>query len=159
MDLSRYVIIYEFLLVKRIPFVLITPWLFVQVFAPTNEAFAALDNETLTYLTSDDGMDDLVATLRYHVVPSVYASGAIPEGETMVESLQGTNLTIVKSGDSVTVNGVAVTSADNLANNGIVHVIGEVLTLEDDDDMPADGAFSVASMAAVASSLLLMLAF
>ena len=87
------------------------------------------------------------------------ASGAIAEGETKVMSLEGTELTIVKTGSSVTVNGVAVTSADNLANNGIVHLIGEVLTLPAPEEPEESGASSVAVVAALASSLLLVFAF
>ena len=36
-------------------------------FAPTNEAFAALDNETLAHLLSDEGRDDLIDILSYHI--------------------------------------------------------------------------------------------
>jgi len=136
----------------------LTSMLSTQVFAPTNEAFAALDNETVAFLTSDEGKADLTDILTYHVIPSVIASSAIPEGETTIASLQGTELTIVKTGDSITVNGVAVTAADNLANNGIVHLIGEVLTIPEEEP-EGSSAPSIASMAALASSLLLVLAF
>eukprot|EP00977_Amphora_coffeiformis_P024873 scaffold17426_cov170-Amphora_coffeaeformis.AAC.6 len=128
------------------------------VFAPTNDAFAALPEETVTFLTSDEGKANLTAILTYHVIPSVIASGAIPEGTTTIESLEGTELTIVNTGGSITVNGAAVTSADNLANNGIVHIIDTVLTIPDPTEMPEDAASSVAFMAALASSLLLVFA-
>ena len=129
---------------------------YFQVFAPTNDAFAALDNETVAFLTTDEGKADLTSILTYHVIPSVIASGAIPEGETKIATLEGTELTIVNTDGSITVNGVAVTAADNLANNGIVHLIGEVLMIPEPEESAAS---SVAFMAALASSLLLVFAF
>jgi uncharacterized surface protein with fasciclin (FAS1) repeats len=99
-----------------------------QVFAPTNEAFDMVDNATLAFLTSDEGKDTLVGILQYHVVGSVIPYAAIATGETMVPSLQGGMLTVVKDAmGAVTVNGAMVIAADVLASNGIVHVIDEVL--------------------------------
>lgn len=96
------------------------------MFAPTNEAFAALDNETVAFLQSDEGKDELIRILQYHVVADVLPAAAIPQGETMLESLMGANLTIVLNG-TVTVDDATVVVPDVLASNGIVHVIDKVL--------------------------------
>jgi uncharacterized surface protein with fasciclin (FAS1) repeats len=79
-------------------------------------------------LKSPEGKDTLIGILQYHVVASVIPAAAIAMGESMVPSLQGGMLTVVKDAmGSVTVNGAMVIAADVLASNGIVHVIDEVL--------------------------------
>ena len=102
----------------------------LQVFAPTNDAFSALDESLVDFLTSEEGEATLIATLTYHVIPSVVPSTAIADGTSMVASLQGTELSIVKSETGIRINdaaNVVVESADVLAINGIVHVIDTVL--------------------------------
>ena len=92
----------------------------LTVFAPTDEAFAALDADLLNFLQSPEGLETLQGVLAYHVLPDVYPSMNIPEGTTEIASLEGQTLSISKSVDAVTVNGVTVAVADVLANNGIV---------------------------------------
>lgn len=106
--------------------VLSSPDADLTVFAPTDEAFAALDPELLAFLQTPDGLETLQAVLAYHVLPDVYASVNIPEGSTEIASLEGQTLTVTRDATAVTVNGVAVSVPDVLANNGIVHVISEV---------------------------------
>lgn len=101
-----------------------------QVFAPTNDAFSALDESLVNFLTSEEGEATLIATLTYHVIPSVVPSTAIANGTSTVTSLQGTDLSIFKSESGIRVNdaaNVVVESADVLAINGIIHVIDTVL--------------------------------
>lgn len=87
-----------------------------------------LDAATVNYLTSPGGVDDLVATLAYHVVPTVIPSTAIPAGRTLVPTLlDGTQLIVMGYPNSVWVNKAKVIVTDVLANNGIIHAIDKVL--------------------------------
>lgn len=96
------------------------------VFAPTDEAFAALPEGTVETLLKPENKDQLVAILTYHVVSGKIMAGDIASGESMAPSLQGTDLT-VNSGDKVMINGATVTTADIATSNGVIHVIDTVL--------------------------------
>lgn len=109
------------------------------VFAPTNEAFAALPEGTLDELLADPS-GDLTEILTYHVIPGEVMASDVMEmdGET-VETLQGEMLTIQIDGDAVWLmdadgNTVQVIDPDMTASNGIIHAIDGVLM-----PMPADG--------------------
>ncbi len=96
------------------------------VFAPTNEAFAALDPSIVAFLAANP--DVLTRVLTYHVLPAeVMAADAMGMMEaTGVATVEGSEL-MVMGGEGVTVDGVAVTAADIDASNGVIHVIGAVL--------------------------------
>ncbi|XP_047472767.1 transforming growth factor-beta-induced protein ig-h3-like [Penaeus chinensis] len=98
------------------------------IFAPTNEAFQALDADLVTSLVSDP--ERLKKVLLYHVVTGSVLSSDLSKN-AMVPSVQGAPLKVSVEGTSnnlmVTVNGAPVTRADVPANNGVVHVIDQVL--------------------------------
>ena len=98
------------------------------VFAPTNEAFEKLPPRMLKYLLKPKHVQELVAVLEYHVLGgAVHSTDLKPEQD--VKTLEGSILYIEKDphGD-VFVNRVAqVTHADNIAANGVVHIINGVL--------------------------------
>merc|ERR1711957_327281 len=99
------------------------------VFAPTNAAFSeALD---ALELTTEEllARDDLADILKYHVIDGKTLSDDLPEGETIVSTILGPDkeLKIVKEGNDITVNGASVTWADIISENGVVHVIDQVL--------------------------------
>jgi uncharacterized surface protein with fasciclin (FAS1) repeats len=96
------------------------------VFAPTDEAFNALNQTWLTELIED--VDNLTKVLTYHVVNGKVMAADL-ENST-VETLEGSNITVVIDGMNVTINGVLVTIADIECKNGVIHVIGEVLLPE-----------------------------
>ncbi len=50
------------------------------VFAPINEAFAALDEETVAFLLSEEGKDDLVSILTFHVVEGLALAADVEDG-------------------------------------------------------------------------------
>merc|ERR1711874_729084 len=107
----------------------------ITVFAPTNKAFeAALDKLGLTKeeLLASDKLADI---LKYHVVSGKIKSDEIPEGETNVPSLLGPDITVTNEGDVININDATVQYADIEAENGVVHVIDEVLLppLEEDE--------------------------
>jgi len=92
------------------------------VFAPTDAAFAKLNQTWLTNLLSD--ITNLTKVLKYHVVSGKVMSTDLTNGSVM--TLEGTNLTIVV-GTEVTVDSVTVTTPNVECNNGVIHIIGEVL--------------------------------
>jgi len=99
------------------------------VFAPTDEAFAALPEGTVDDLLKPENKDQLVAVLTYHVVPGKVMSGDIA-GKTMdVATVQGGNLA-VDATDGVKINDANVVSADVEASNGVIHVIDKVVLPE-----------------------------
>ena len=97
------------------------------MFAPSEEAFAALDGEIVTYLTTTGANTTLVDILLYHVVPTVIPAESI-EGTEAATTILGPNLTLTMSDMSVVVDGAAnVTLPNILVNNGIIHLIDAVL--------------------------------
>lgn len=96
------------------------------VFAPTNEAFAALGN-TLNTLLKPANKEELTEILTYHVVPGELTAAELNNGQ-MLETVQGDELEVKINGNNVTINGASVQTPDVKASNGIVHVIDEVLT-------------------------------
>ena len=95
------------------------------VFAPTDEAFAALPAGTVEDLLKPENKDKLVAVLTYHVVPGKVMSTDLTNNMTAA-TVQGQNVTIMTEG-GVKVNGANVVSADIAATNGVIHVIDAVI--------------------------------
>jgi uncharacterized surface protein with fasciclin (FAS1) repeats len=95
------------------------------VFAPTDEAFAALPEGTVESLLQPENRDTLVAILTYHVVPGKVMSGDLSNGMEAA-TVQGAPVTIMTDG-GVTVNGANVVTADVEASNGVIHVIDAVI--------------------------------
>jgi len=93
------------------------------VFAPTDEAFAALPEGTVEALLAD--IPALTAILTYHVVPGAVMSGDLTDG-MMATTVNGADVTIGTEG-GVTVNEATVTTADIVASNGVIHVIDMVI--------------------------------
>jgi transforming growth factor-beta-induced protein len=99
------------------------------VFAPTNDAFAALLGElhiTKAALLSDTAL--LTKVLTYHVVPAQVLSSGIPFGQP-VTSVQGQTFTIGKDLKITDANGRQsnIVATDVAASNGVVHVIDRVI--------------------------------
>lgn len=96
------------------------------VFAPTDEAFAALPEGTVASLLEPRNADKLVAILKMHVIAGSAVTSDQLAGKTLdVETLNGT--VSVDATDGVTVNNATVTAADIKASNGVIHVIDTVL--------------------------------
>lgn len=95
------------------------------VFAPTDEAFAALPAGTLDTLLADPegALRDI---LLYHVVAGKVMSTDLSDG-MMAETLQGAPIAVSIADGAVKVNGVNVVSADIEASNGVIHVIDAVI--------------------------------
>ncbi|MEO0476335.1 MAG: fasciclin domain-containing protein [Planctomycetota bacterium] len=100
------------------------------VFAPTDEAFAALPAGTVESLLKPENKAKLQAVLTYHVVPGrVYAADAIKAGKA--KTVQGSKVTIKAADGKVTVDGANVVAADIDTTNGVVHVIDAVILPKD----------------------------
>lgn len=93
------------------------------VFAPTDEAFAALPEGTVAALLND--IPTLTAILTYHVVPGAVMSGDLSDG-MMAPTVNGQEVTI-SLGSGVQVDGANVVLADIVASNGVIHVIDAVI--------------------------------
>lgn len=100
------------------------------VFAPTNEAFAALPPGVLDALLLPENKDALTKILTYHVVPGSVMSADITDGD--VVTVEGQSVTI-STADGVTVNGATVVTADIVTDNGVIHVVDAVLVPADVD--------------------------
>ncbi|MDA1071958.1 MAG: fasciclin domain-containing protein [Proteobacteria bacterium] len=96
------------------------------VFAPTDEAFAALPEGTVEDLLKPENRDTLVAVLTYHVVPGKVMSSDIAGQEMEVATVQGSTVEI-DAMDGVMVDGAHVIIADVDASNGVIHVIDAVI--------------------------------
>ncbi len=99
------------------------------VFAPTDEAFAALPDGTVESLLQEENRDQLVSILTYHVIPGAVMSSDIAGQTLSVETVQGAELAIDAT-DGVRVGEAMVVTADIEASNGVIHVIDTVLIPE-----------------------------
>jgi uncharacterized surface protein with fasciclin (FAS1) repeats len=99
------------------------------VFAPTDEAFAALPAGTVESLLEPENRDMLVAVLTYHVVPGKVMAGDVIGTQTAASTLQGSDVVIfgADADGIVRVNDAAVIAADVEASNGVIHVIDRVI--------------------------------
>jgi uncharacterized surface protein with fasciclin (FAS1) repeats len=96
------------------------------VFAPTDEAFAALPEGTVESLLRPENRDRLIAILTYHVVPGRYPSGRVAGLDEAV-TVNGDAVDITTSDGKVMVDSATVVQADVTATNGVIHVIDSVL--------------------------------
>jgi transforming growth factor-beta-induced protein len=92
------------------------------VFAPTDEAFAAIDSVASGLTT-----EQVTQILKYHVISGTVKSADI-KNESKAKTVEGESVFLTVSGGAVTLNGGAkVTTADVTASNGVVHIIDKVL--------------------------------
>jgi uncharacterized surface protein with fasciclin (FAS1) repeats len=92
------------------------------VFAPTDEAFAKLPKAQLDALLADKAK--LTAVLTYHVVPGKVMAADVKAGQ--VKTVQGKELTVTTA-SGVMVNQAKVVKTDITADNGVIHVIDQVV--------------------------------
>jgi uncharacterized surface protein with fasciclin (FAS1) repeats len=94
------------------------------VFAPTDEAFAALPEGTVESLLANP--EALRAVLTYHVVAGKVTAAEVTS-LNQATTLQGSAVEIRTHDGAVHVGGATVTAADVMASNGVIHVIDRVL--------------------------------
>jgi uncharacterized surface protein with fasciclin (FAS1) repeats len=94
------------------------------VFAPTDDAFAALPEGTVEALLAD--IPQLTSILLYHVVSGKVMASDVANLES-AETLQGQPVAISVDGGEVGINDAKVLITDIQADNGVIHVIDSVL--------------------------------
>jgi uncharacterized surface protein with fasciclin (FAS1) repeats len=104
------------------------------VFAPTNDAFAALPDGTLNSLLEPANIEQLRAVLTYHVVAGKVMSSDLSNGQ-VIKTVQGGELTVRIADGKVMLEDATgamaeVTTADVEATNGVVHIINKVVLPE-----------------------------
>ena len=96
------------------------------VFAPTDEAFAALPEGTVDALLADPS-GDLTQILLYHVVPGAVMAADVTDG-LEAETAQGGTVTFTVGDDgTVMINDANIVATDIMASNGVIHVIDSVI--------------------------------
>ncbi|TVP76455.1 MAG: fasciclin domain-containing protein [Puniceicoccaceae bacterium] len=95
------------------------------VFAPTDEAFAALPAGTVESLLLPENREMLVSILTYHVIAGKVKAKDVTTGE--VPTVNGEKVTIIASEAGVTIDAANVIKTDVWASNGVIHVIDAVI--------------------------------
>ncbi|RIK55921.1 MAG: hypothetical protein DCC57_04310, partial [Chloroflexi bacterium] len=96
------------------------------IFAPTDEAFAALPTGRLDELMADPS-GDLLDILLYHVLPGRVMVEDVSDGQQL-ETIQGAAVTFTVGKGGVLINATNIITPDIEATNGVLHVIGHVLS-------------------------------
>lgn len=103
------------------------------VFAPVNEAFAALPDGTVETLLKPENKEQLANVLLYHVDDRNLTAENIPAGSNYFKPVLSTErLCITKDGAGVSIadgtgDSASVVVANIKADNGVIHVIDKVL--------------------------------
>ncbi len=95
------------------------------VFAPTDEAFAALPEGTVETLLKPENKALLTAILTYHVVPGDLKAEHVVKADKLV-TLNGQKLDL-STDDGVQIDGANVVKTDIGTSNGTIHVIDAVI--------------------------------
>jgi transforming growth factor-beta-induced protein len=123
------------------------------IFAPSDDAFAALPAGTVDALLND--IPALTETLLYHVVPGEIFSSEVVESR-YAETAEGQPVIISVEDSKVMINDAEVNLADIQATNGVIHVIDSVLlppTMDIVDTAVEDGRFTTLVVAVETAGL------
>ncbi|MCE2994836.1 MAG: fasciclin domain-containing protein [Cyclobacteriaceae bacterium] len=96
------------------------------VFAPLDEAFAALPAGTVESLVEPANKAKLQGILTYHVVPGKVMSTDLTDG-MKAKTVNGAEITIHLKDGKVLINNAEVVAADVETDNGVIHVINKVI--------------------------------
>jgi len=95
------------------------------VFAPGNDAFSKVPQETLDALAADP-QGALTRVLTYHVIPGKIMAADVTDGlETA--TVEGSTVEFTVEGGSVMINDASIVQTDIEASNGVIHVIDAVI--------------------------------
>lgn len=111
------------------------------VFAPTDQAFAAVPQPMTAYLMDPGNKASLAQVLTYHVVPGritsadLYAKIKAGGGKATLTTVEGQPLTFTEVAGNIKVDGTQgssgyVTQADVAQSNGMIHILNGVLIPE-----------------------------
>lgn len=96
------------------------------VFAPTNEAFAALPKGTVETLLKPENKGKLASILKHHVLAGDIRASSIMGKKLNPKTVNGTSIKIDAT-KGVLIGDAKVVKADLIASNGVIHVIDKVL--------------------------------
>jgi uncharacterized surface protein with fasciclin (FAS1) repeats len=96
------------------------------VFAPTDEAFAALPEGTVENLLKPENKDKLISILTYHVVPGKVMSSDVNAKQLNVATVQGSKV-FINGMSGVSIDNAKVIKANIETSNGVIHVIDSVI--------------------------------
>lgn len=94
------------------------------VFAPTDEAFAALRKQDLREIMGDDAL--LARVLKYHVIEGRILERSLGQTSSL-RTLEGHKLTIARSGNRLSIDQAVITLPNIQTSNGLIHGIDKVL--------------------------------
>ena len=96
------------------------------IFAPLDDAFAAISAQTYYGLLREENKEKLANILGRHVFSKKITSSEI-SGEIKIKAINGEEITIKKVNGIVYINEAEVVTADIEAPNGVIHFINRVL--------------------------------
>jgi uncharacterized surface protein with fasciclin (FAS1) repeats len=99
------------------------------VFAPTDAAFGALQRETFQALLQPENRELLTEILKYHVMSGEMVSSELQS--MTAETVEGSSVDVQVGSSGVMIGNAMVTQADIQGNNGVIHVINQVLVPEE----------------------------
>jgi uncharacterized surface protein with fasciclin (FAS1) repeats len=99
------------------------------VFAPTDEAFAALPKGTLESLLKPENKEKLQSILKYHVVPGKVMAADVVKVDS-AKTLQGQSVKVKVWNGKVMIDKAEVVKTDIVCSNGVIHVINKVILPE-----------------------------
>lgn len=98
------------------------------VFAPTDDAFAKLPNNTVSDLLKPENKETLVKILTYHVAPQKLAAAEVLKlNGKELKMVNGQTAKIEVKNNEVYIDGAKVVITDIMAKNGVIHVIDTVM--------------------------------
>ncbi len=96
------------------------------VFAPLDDAFAALPAGTVDSLVQPENKEKLQGILTYHVIAGKVLSTDLTDG-MKAKTVNGAEITIQLKDGKVLINDAEVVVADVQTDNGVIHAISKVL--------------------------------
>ncbi len=121
----------------------------ITIFAPTNEAFAALPEATVQALLTPEGREDLRNVLTYHASLGELSSSELLSRRS-VDTINGQRLAI-EGGGAIAIGGASLVVADVPFDGGVVHAIDRVLIPE--QGSIAENASSIESLSILISAV------
>ncbi|OUL33454.1 fasciclin domain-containing protein [Nostoc sp. 106C] len=97
------------------------------VFAPTDQAFAALPPGTLQQLQQPENRETLIKLLRYHVVPGQITASQLSTGQLKTIEDTPVDIKVDSANNQIAVNNARVLQTNVQASNGVIYPINEVL--------------------------------
>lgn len=131
----------------------------ISIFAPTDEAFAALPEAERTRLMDPANADELRSLLLYHVIVADVQSSQIQGARGGVETAGRVQVLLDGTGEALKIDGATITQADIDASNGAVFAIDKVLNparsmaAMGDEETPAPAASAAPAMPAATDEM------